>query len=469
MPNCPSCGAPQVPGAAFCGQCGKPLSQQAPTPPPQPAAGAPAGTPPYPAPPPGAAPAQPGIPSYPAAPAGMSPAQGQRPAGAPVYPAPAAPPVQGPPPGVQSYPAAPSAPGVPPYQAPSSPGVPPFQAPPHGAPYGQGQPPFGQSYPYAQGTRKKKFPIGLVIAIPIFLLVIGAGIYFLSDFSSPANPVASLGGGGGQWLEPADPMPILFEGGTGFQWDSVAAYGHMLMVSENREIIMYEVNDGGPMPLNAYSQSNSGDVLDIAIGEAYNNGSLMAFVSFENGLLVIVESGESQWIEAKPYWVRIGDFDGDGLREVIFAEQDESGQPLLTMWRYTDEDSQMLAQVSGTDIPFVYPTPLWDEQDKLIGFEQGVVQIYDWDDTFGLIVVEEFSVNDRDPVVWLTGDTDGTVGISRGGSEPYMEWYESDGSTFSQMGAQYLPGSGNHALFTGAFDEDGWLFAIDKSGHYFVH
>jgi len=379
--------------------------------------------------------------------------------------------------------------------------VPPYQVPPPGAPRAPGQQPYGQPYGYSAAAPKKKIPVILFIALPIFVIVMGVVVWGLmtAPSSQDIQDIIDAGKGGQQATDtglprtdengqtgqqepasteqpsgspeiPADAPIPLFDGTIDGQWGKVAVMGPMMVVSQEQEVFMFEVGDSGAEPLNAYVQSNSGDVLDIAIGDAYNNGSLMAFVSFENGLLAIDEGGESQWIEGNPSWVRIGDFDGDGSQEVLFSEKDDAGRSLLTMWRYgLTENGEMLAQVAGGDVPYVYPSPVSADRDRLLGYSRGGVQVFGWDDSDGLIIESEFAVGGDAPVYWVSGDTDGTIGISYGGATPYIEWFEPDGGMFVPMGLQRLPGTGNHAVFTGLFDEDGWLFLIDQAGDYFVY
>lgn len=438
--RCPQCGTENVEGK-FCPQCGAPLAAQGPAPSPV-------------APPP--------------------PAPGARPPIPPVAPS-----AQ---PGFQ-----PGAPGMPPGYPPQAPGRPPMGGP--AAP-----PPAGGS-------------LGWVKWVVIGVVVVGGVLFGLKYLGSkddgPAAPPQQQAPKSTQ-NTPANPPPanppktdapakgaavkLIAQGSLGERASSYATVGSLLGSAEGTTATFYKFDAAGKATrLTRISDTNSGELRDVTVGDLANTGNPVMVITYEKKIYIAGQAGAPTAIDNVDdvTKVLIGDYDGDGKNETVFMQESADGTFGFHGYRYQGQEAKELYSKTGRTTPF---PDVWQTQQKagitdiLFGYVREGASLYcvlyKWDGVGGPAEIGRYSIADNQdaPAQWLASaptNLGPTVLVARSGNPATVEFLvlSKDAKAATSLGTMKAEGQGWPAVMVSQYTggKDPQMLTIDESGNYFLY
>lgn len=307
--------------------------------------------------------------------------------------------------------------------------------------------------------------LGIFVAI---VAVLGGALRLLAWLGDDS-------GGGGE-------VKLIAQGALGAQPEYADAYLEFLAAGTGSTATFYMFDEKGTAKtLATVNETGSGALIDVALGDMYNNGNPVMVAIYEQKIVIAGQNGKTTPLNAAVKQIRVGDFDGDGKNETIFVSLGSDGKDQYTVWRYSvnQDESKELIKLGGRTAPELFSSHLTaDNKDLMLGYvrEDGLqLVLYNWDNIGGPRVYGKYPVEDKPeaPAFWVAGGglaTGPALLLSRGGEKPTVEVLSISKEGAESLGRVELDGTGEHTVAIGQFTGDkSEIIAIDEQGKYFIY
>lgn len=299
--------------------------------------------------------------------------------------------------------------------------------------------------------------------------------------STPANPPAASGKSiGGHQLK------VISQGDLGLFPSTMVVSGSYIGFADNKSAGFYKFDAKGKPNLlsNVTLKQDYGEMLAVAVGDVYNNGSITMLALYERKLLVLTDkSGPVQEVDATgATGILVGDYDGDGKTETIFLTKAADGTHGFEVWKYPADSWAYKKEGKADEWPALFQTEMKAGKNNLLmgyAFEGAdfFLDLYKWDGLNGPTMIGSFKAANSDaaPPEWIaSGPTSlgPTLAVARGGDKATVEilTVAADAKSHKSLGTFTPDGQGSMATVVGQFTGQGsQILTVDETGKYFLY
>jgi hypothetical protein len=282
------------------------------------------------------------------------------------------------------------------------------------------------------------------------------------------------------------PLKVISQGTLGVFPETMVAAGSYLGVADSKTARLYKFDaKGKPNLLSKVDlKQDYGQMLSVAIGDLYNNGSTNMVAVYEQKLLILAEKGgDVQEIDATGVGsVLIGDYDGDGKTETIFMTTADDGTYGFEVWKYPADSWAYKKEGRADAWPALFQSDIKAGKNSLLlgyAFEgsEFYLDLYQWEGVNGPTLIGSFTAANTDaaPAEWIASGPTGlgpTLAVARGGDKATIEvlTVAADAKSHKSLGTFTPDGQGSQSVAVGQFTgQNSQILTVDENGIYYLY